>query len=587
MFFPFVALAALSLVTNPASGAVRFRHEALGVQRQQQQQKQLAQQNEGEALEKRQLIVPSIPSSVLENIVTLAVEEATPIPAIISSTPVSTVYSYYYPSPSAYPTPITQQSQVETTYVPRITTCKGPPIAFEILQQAVSPFLNSTSIIYGTSPITCDTLYYTEITTICATTLTGVASKVIVSECSQDVTFSSDFGATTVTPRSTVTDDNGDSTTITAAPSLQLRTTYYLAPWQSLAASVGILPTDVDVKVCHQRPDNDTIEDCIRMEESWAVLPVTLTSSYTSSVDVLVTLTEGPGEYVVGTVHGQFVGNATIVSLSTEMILNYAYDAQTISRGPRLGSLVTETVAPATPENVPAVVTQSPGGPGALSTIKSTSTTTRTRVVELASSVGDDGETTFLTATSTSTVYSGTSTIYDNDSPLSTESPVFLGFPGAIQNTAEDTPFALLTPSAVALFAESSSATPEAASPTAFDVFLENFLLSSVPSVEAPSTLASLGTLSLLTLEAQSSSFAVSTTLWTPEFTPVTESPPPGASPVLVPPPAFKQPSLPAFLQALRSSVMESSTSVVEGVASAAAPVPTPALSIKWFNTTT
>ncbi|EOD46154.1 hypothetical protein GTA08_BOTSDO02170 [Neofusicoccum parvum] len=75
------------------------------------------------------------------------------------------------------------------------------------------------------------------------------------------------------------------------------------------------------------------MEDCIRMEESWAIIPVTLTSTYTSAVDVLATLTEGPGEYVVGTVSGVFVGNATIVSLSTEMVLNYAECARDGYRG--------------------------------------------------------------------------------------------------------------------------------------------------------------------------------------------------------------------------------------------------------------
>ncbi|KAL1634504.1 hypothetical protein SLS56_002197 [Neofusicoccum ribis] len=308
MLFLSFALCALPLFTGSAYGAVRFRNQPIGVQR---QQKPAPQERKEQGLEKRQLVFPSIPSSFAENIVTLAVEEATPSPIVISSTPLSTVYSYYYPSPSASPTPITQQSQVETTYIPRITTCKGPVVAFEITRETTYPFLNYTSTIYGSAPITCDTLYYTDTTTICATTLTGVGSKVIISECTQDVTFSSDFSTTLVTPRSTVTSD-GDRSTITATPSVQLRTTYYLAPWQSMAADMGVLPSDVDVKVCHQRPGNDTMEDCIRMEESWAIIPVTLTSTYTSAVDVLATLTEGPGEYVVGTVSGVFVGNATI-----------------------------------------------------------------------------------------------------------------------------------------------------------------------------------------------------------------------------------------------------------------------------------
>ncbi|KAK0661372.1 hypothetical protein DIS24_g2617 [Lasiodiplodia hormozganensis] len=363
MLFAFSALCALTLLTQCVHAAARFRH---GLQ-------QLEQ-----GLDKRQLVPPSIPS-----IVTLAVQQTTPSS---TATPSSTVYSYYYPSPSALPTPITQQSQVETTYIPRITTCKGPPVALEILQQTTLPFLNYTSTIYGQGPITCDTLYYTETTTICATTLPGIASKITISECTQDVTFSSDFATTIVTPRSTVTASDGHLSTITNAPSIQLRTTYYMAPWQSLTANVGVLPADVDVKVCHPRPGNDTIEDCIRAEESWAVLPVTLTSTYTSFVDLLATLTEGPGEYVVGTVHGQFVGNKTIVSLSTEMVMNYAYEAETISRGPRIDPFATDASSSGTPSNALALATATTSNTTPLPTIHLKSTTTRTRTVQLASS---------------------------------------------------------------------------------------------------------------------------------------------------------------------------------------------------------
>lgn len=385
MLHQFFALCALSFFADSANGAVRFRHEAIGVQRHQHQQ--LAQQPEkAQGLEKRQLIVPSIAPDVLESIVTLlALGEATPSPAVSTSTPISTVYSYYYPSPSASPTPITQQSQVETTYIPRITTCKGPIAGLDTSQQTTYPFLNYTSTIYGSAPITCDTLYYTDTTTLCATTIIGVASRITISECTQDVTFSSDFGTTLITSRSTVTGVNGERSTITASPSTQLRTTYYLAPWQALTADLGALPMDVDVKVCHQRPGNATMEDCIRMEESWAILPVTMTSTYTSSVDVLATLTEGPGQYVVGTVSGYFVGNATIVSLSTEMILNYAYEAETISRGPRVAPFATP------PGNVPATATETGSGVPT-TTIHQTSTTTRTRTVVVASSTGLDGE---------------------------------------------------------------------------------------------------------------------------------------------------------------------------------------------------
>ncbi|OJD37461.1 SCL-interrupting locus protein-like protein [Diplodia corticola] len=591
MLFAFFALCALTLFAPSVSAAVRFRHEAHGLQR--QRQKQLADDGKEErSLDKRQLVVPSIDSSILESIMTLAAEEATASAALPTPTPDSTVYSYYYPSPSAIPTPITRQSQVETTYIPRITTCKGPPVALDVLEQSTFPYRNSTSTIFGRGPITCDTLYYTDTTTICATTLTGVASKVTISRCTQDVTFSSEFDATMVTSRSIVTGSDGHLSTITDAPSFQLRTTYYMAPWQSLTANTGVLPADVDVKVCHPRPGNGTMEDCIRMEESWAVLPVTLTSTFTSSVDVLATLTEGPGEYLVGTVHGQFVGNTTTVSLSTEMILNHVYEAETISRAPRIGPFATDSGLPGTPVSAPAIATATPSDTGSLPTIHLTSTRTRTRTVEVASSTAsstasEDEETTTLTDQSTSTLYTGTSTVYVDDNLLFTE------IPSAAMLFAESqvsTPavFAISETSTTPLstppdFSDSLTTTPTAIVNNIISLWMQALYPSVVEPAVVESTPSSveLPPSSLAPLVAESSSAAQ----WTPEFAPVTQSPSAGASPVLVPPPLFlhSYPTVP--LGGIEPSATPSLSTPVQAATSATSASPS-SFPIKWLNTT-
>lgn len=55
-----------------------------------------------------------------------------------------------------------------------------------------------TTIIDGTG--SCSTQYPPLETTICATTLTGIASKVTITDCDQEVTFSTECGFTVETP---------------------------------------------------------------------------------------------------------------------------------------------------------------------------------------------------------------------------------------------------------------------------------------------------------------------------------------------------------------------------------------------------
>ncbi|KAI1667938.1 hypothetical protein L13192_08647 [Pyrenophora tritici-repentis] len=104
-----------------------------------------------------------------------------------SSTSTHSVYSTLYPSPSASPVEITAQSQVVTSYIPEMTWCVGPPI--EPIPMTRPPYLNGTTeyitTIAGTG--SCETMYSPLETTVCATTLTGLGSKIPVTACDQEI----------------------------------------------------------------------------------------------------------------------------------------------------------------------------------------------------------------------------------------------------------------------------------------------------------------------------------------------------------------------------------------------------------------
>lgn len=199
-----------------------------------------------------------------------------------------------------------------------------------------------------------------------------------------------------------------------------------------------------------------------------------------------------------------------------------------------------------------------------------------------------------------------------------------MDFPSESQTSVESNPLAFETPSPAALFVESYSSTPEAVPETTLDPESEAGLIPTPPgflfdnsfstpesTVETPSLVLSSEVLRP-TLEAIMStpeailstpeavletpafpvvsnspfpSPEISTTQWTPEFSPVTETPTPGETPVLVPSPAFLPP-LPPFLQGLQASASLPSSSIIEDLVSAA-PVQTPSVSLKWFNITT
>lgn len=94
-----------------------------------------------------------------------------------SSTPVTTIY----PSPGARPIEVFNQSQVVTSFIPEATWCVGPPIGLVATATILGPPYLNASTLYSTTVAgtgSCETIYAPTTTTVCATTLTGLASKV-------------------------------------------------------------------------------------------------------------------------------------------------------------------------------------------------------------------------------------------------------------------------------------------------------------------------------------------------------------------------------------------------------------------------
>lgn len=270
--------------------------------------------------------------------------------APMSSTSAS-IFTYITPSPSASPIAITELSQVITSYAPQMTLCVEEPLVYTSSPyintvMAGAPFQNSS---ISPSPdgeeasdqTKCYTMYSETRTTVCATTLTGIATLATVTACSQDITFSSRLGYRIVTaipsypsyPPVTAAPGTLTSAPAPALPSIDTVTTYYMAPWQALTAAG--YPSEVDVKICHAL--NGTAQECVRRVEAWRVVPVTVTTSSTTAI-ALTTEVPGPAQLFVETLKIDLTRSLTTVSLSTVMVVDYEIETESVST-----SVVTRT----------------------------------------------------------------------------------------------------------------------------------------------------------------------------------------------------------------------------------------------------
>lgn len=246
-----------------------------------------------------------------------------------------TIHSIVFPSPNASPIEITTQSQVITSYMPEMTWCVAPAI---FLYPVTGPPYSNGSTSYrqsveGTGK--CETVFAPVKTTICATTLTGLGSRISVTKCDQEITFSTEYGFTMETPTPTTT---ASSSLITPAPTLKRVLTYWLAPWQALTA--GDTPEDVDVKVCTLL-DEDNME-CMRYQEVWQVVVVTSTSTTHRTIQVSTTVS-GPGTIIVETVQSTITDTIESIDLSTVLMLETEIETESISSARKPTSTVRST----------------------------------------------------------------------------------------------------------------------------------------------------------------------------------------------------------------------------------------------------
>lgn len=188
--------------------------------------------------------------------------------------PVET-YTVITPSPAALPVPVTSQSQVITTYVPVMTVC--PPSGqlqrrqeSGNLQASAPPYANATAAApFRTGTATgCITAFQASRTTVCHTTLQGLATRYTITDCDQVITFSSQYGYRTATPAPA-------DATLTCPPSaIETVTTYFQAPWNQVTD--GLTPSNVVQRVCS--PVTTSSQQCVDIQEAWSTVPVPSTA---------------------------------------------------------------------------------------------------------------------------------------------------------------------------------------------------------------------------------------------------------------------------------------------------------------------
>ncbi|THY28302.1 hypothetical protein D6D01_03919 [Aureobasidium pullulans] len=259
--------------------------------------------------------------------------------------------TYITPSPGASPIPVTQQSQLVSSNLPIFTLCALPPEAFFPITatptQTTAPYKNY-SISIPPGPGTCTTIYSPTVTMVCATILTGIDRMYSVTQCGQDITFSSDFGYVLATPSPTLrtaTDSSGTAALITPALTVQALTTYYVATWAELTSAGP--PTNVDRKICATYANGT--EECVVEYYVWKTSLVTIPTSTVTSIN-LTTTVAGPSQIIVETFVANITEILTTFSMSTTMELTWSVETETTNIATRptasTGPTVTQTYTP-------------------------------------------------------------------------------------------------------------------------------------------------------------------------------------------------------------------------------------------------
>ncbi|PQE05996.1 hypothetical protein CJF30_00004926 [Rutstroemia sp. NJR-2017a BBW] len=203
---------------------------------------------------------------------------------------------------------------INSTFPWPTTKCITPTITSQGMSVTHIIPLYEVCNLPGANTTSCSPSFTTSTATTCSTVLTGYFQRHTVSECDEIVTFSSQFDYALITkpiPTTTVPaarkreGSEPDMTTY-----VQNFTTYYAAPWQSIAAND---PSAIHVRICGTDISGDMI--CTTITEVWIIrteyVPVFYSkeislSTIITSPQILVlgpssSLTLNPGTYLLQT----------------------------------------------------------------------------------------------------------------------------------------------------------------------------------------------------------------------------------------------------------------------------------------------
>ncbi|KAM3068469.1 hypothetical protein ACMFMF_009286 [Clarireedia jacksonii] len=142
----------------------------------------------------------------------------------------------------------------------------------------------------GANTTSCSPSFTTRTTTTCSIVLTGYFQRHTVSECDEIITFSSHFGYALITasiPTSTVPAARKREESLPSMTTYaQNFTTYYAAPWQSIAAND---PSAIQVRICGIDMSGDPT--CITITEVWIIHTEYVPVYYSKDISISTIIT--------------------------------------------------------------------------------------------------------------------------------------------------------------------------------------------------------------------------------------------------------------------------------------------------------
>ena len=168
------------------------------------------------------------------------------------------------------------------TFPPPSATYKGNNLAIQgmVVTATVPVYVVCNYLPGATPPASCSTVQETITTSFCSTTLTAGFDRYAISDCNQEITFStqSSYSIVTVTSSHAASPPalKNPDPSLTYSTYVQNIVTYYVCPWRSLASGD---PSGITLVIC--KTDFAGEVSCENIQEVWVVhteyVPATVT----------------------------------------------------------------------------------------------------------------------------------------------------------------------------------------------------------------------------------------------------------------------------------------------------------------------